>query len=326
MRKRVMVFAEQRDGKVHPVSYELLGKGRELADKFGAELCSVLLGYHIRKEAEELLYYGADQVFLYDHPSLKEFDVVLYKRNIVNLVEEKKPEIFLLGATRIGRSLGPRIAAALNAGLTADCINLNVDEGGNLIQIRPAFSGNILAHIKTKTRPQMASVRYKVMEKLKRNPNRHGKIIKKDVSLLEDTGMKIIKKEKRRKVDLTEAKVIVSGGRGLRKPEDFDILKELADQLGGVIGSSRPLVDDGWMGREHQVGFSGNTVKPKLYIACGISGAPQHLAGMRDSNTIIAINTDPSAPIFKVADYGIVGDLYQVIPKLINNLKRVGAK
>lgn len=324
MRKGVMVFAEQKDGRIHPVSYELLGKGRELADKLGAGLSSVLLGHRIGKEAKKLIYHGADQVFLYDHPYLKEFDAVSYKQNIVNLVKEEKPEIFLLGATRIGRSLGPRVAAALNTGLTADCIDLSLDEEGNLIQIRPAFSGNILANIKTKTRPQMATVRYKVMEKRQRNRDRSGKIIEKDVVFLENTETRIIEKERGRKVDITEAEVIVSGGRGLRKPEDFNILKELADLLGGVIGSSRSLVDEGWIGREHQVGFSGNTVRPKLYVACGISGAPQHLAGMRGSNTIVAINTDPSAPIFRVADYGIVGDLYEVIPKLINEIKRGG--
>ncbi len=326
MSKGVMVFAEQRDGKIHPISYELLGKGRELADKLEKGLSSVLIGNHVRKEAEELIFHGADQVFLYDHPSLTEFDVIRYKQNIVDLVREEKPEILLLGATRIGRSLGPRIAAALETGLTADCIDLSVDENGNLIQIRPAFSGNILAHIKTKARPQMATVRYKVMKKMQRNPNRLGKIIWKDAVLMENTKRRTLKKERGRKVDIADAEVIVSGGRGLKKAEDFGVLKKLADLLGGVIGSSRSLVDEGWIGREHQVGFSGNTVKPKLYIACGISGAPQHLAGMRGSEIIVAINADPSAPIFRVADYGIVGDLYEVVPKLIKEIKRLGVR
>lgn len=240
----------------------------------------------------------------------------------MNLVKEENPEIFLLGATHLGRSLGPRIAVALKTGLTADCIDLKVDEEGNLIQIRPAFSGNILAHIKTKTRPQISTVRYKVMEKRKRDPTRKGEIIMKDSEVVENSGTNILKKEKAGEVNITEADIIVSGGRGLKKPDDFKILHELADFLGGVVGSSRPLVDEGWIGREHQVGFSGNTVKPKLYFACGISGAPQHLAGMRDSDIIVAINTDPSAPIFKVADYGIVGDLYEVVPKLIDEIRK----
>lgn len=320
--KGVMVFAEQEDGKIHPVSYELLGKGKEIADMLGVELSCVLLGFQMEKEANELIYHGADKFFLYDHPSLKEFDVVSYKQNMVNLVREEKPEILLLGATHLGRSLGPRVAAALKTGLTADCIDLKVDEGGNLIQIRPAFSGNILAHIKTKTRPQMSTVRYRVMEKIERDPARKGKIIAKEVEVVEKSGLKLMKKEKAGEVNITEADVVVSGGRGLKKPDDFDILRELAGLLGGVVGSSRPLVDEGWIGREHQVGFSGNTVKPKLYIACGISGSPQHLAGMRDSDVIVAINTDPSAPIFKVADYCIVGDLYEVLPKLIDEMRR----
>ncbi len=320
--KGVMIFAEQEDGKIHPVSYELLGKGRDIADKLGVKLSCVLLGFQMKNEVNELICQGADKLFLYDHPSLKEFDVIRYKQNIVNLVKEENPEIFLLGATHLGRSLGPRIAVALKTGLTADCIDLKVDEEGNLIQIRPAFSGNILAHIKTKTRPQMSTVRYKVMEKRERDPTRKGEIIMKDAEVIENSGMKILKKEKAGEVNITEADIIVSGGRGLKKPDDFKILHELADFLGGVVGSSRPLVDEGWIGREHQVGFSGNTVKPKLYFACGISGSPQHLAGMRDSDIIVAINTDPSAPIFKVADYGIVGDLYEVVPKLVDVIRK----
>jgi len=319
--KGLMVFAEQRDGKIHPVSYELLGKGREIADKLGMELSSVLLGYQMGEETNELIYYGADRVFLYDHATLKEFNLLNYKHNIVRLIEEVRPEIFLLGATHLGRSLGPRIAVALNTGLTADCIGLDVDEEGNLMQIRPAFSGNILAHIKTSTRPQMSTVRYKVMQKRERDSARKGEIITKDVELV-DSLLTIVNKERVGAVNIEEAEVIVSGGRGLKKPEDFKILQGLADLLDGVVGSSRPLVDDGWIGKEHQVGFSGNTVKPKLYIACGISGSPQHLAGMRGSDVIVGINIDPSAPIFKVADYGIVGDLYKVVPELTNNLER----
>jgi len=321
--KGLMVFAEQREDRIHPVSYQLLGKGTEIADKLGVEVSSVLLGNQMEEKAKELIYYGADKVFLYDHPALKEFDLLNYKHNLVKLIREVKPEIFLLGATRLGRSLGPRVAAALGTGLTADCIGLDTDEDGNLIQIRPAFTGNILAQIKTATRPQMSTVRYKVMQKKARDPNRRGEIIKRDAELV--PSLLTIKKQERLSevnIAITEADVIVSGGRGLKKAEDFGILADLAELLGGVVGSSRPLVDDGWIGREHQVGFSGNTVKPKLYVACGISGSPQHLAGMRGSDVIVAINTDPSAPIFRVADYGIVGNLYEVVPKLANEIKR----
>ncbi len=321
--KGLMVFAEQRGDRIHPVSYQLLGKGTEIADKLGVELSSVLLGNQMEEKANELIYYGADKVFLYDHPALKEFDLLNYKHNIVKLIREIKPEIFLLGATRLGRSLGPRIAVALGTGLTADCIGLDVDEDGNLIQIRPAFTGSILAQIKTATRPQMSTVRYKVMQEKARDPNRRGEIIKRDAELVSSL-LTIKRKERLSEVNIaiTEADVIVSGGRGLKKAEDFGILADLAELLGGVVGSSRPLVDDGWIGREHQVGFSGNTVKPKLYVACGVSGSPQHLAGMRGSDVIVAINTDPSAPIFRVADYGIVGNLYEVVPKLANEIKR----
>ena len=318
--KGLMVFAEQRGGRIHPVSYELLGKGKEIADRLGVELSSVLLGHQMEEEAKELIYYGADKVFLYDHPAFKDFDLLNYKHNIARLVREVKPEIFLFGATRLGRSLGPRVAVALDTGLTADCTGLDLDEDGNLIQIRPAFTGNILAHIKTATRPQMSTIRYKVMQKKVRDANRGGGIIKKDAELVPSL-LTIKKKEKLGGVNIAEADVIVSGGRGLKKAEDFGILATLAELLGGVVGSSRPLVDDGWIGKEHQVGFSGNTVKPKLYVACGISGSPQHLAGMRDSDVIIAINSDPSAPIFKLADYGIVGDLYEVVPRLTNEIK-----
>ena len=318
----VMVFAEQEDGKVHQVTYELLGKGRELAEKSKAMLSSVLLGYQVEKEAEELIYYGADRVFLYDHPSLKDFDVIRYKENLVSLVREEKPGIFLIGATRIGRALGPRVAAALQTGLTADCVELDVDEKGSLIQIRPAFSGNIMAKIRTKTKPQMATVRYKVMKKMERNPDRKGEIIKKKVRIVEETGIEILEKRESSEVDLAEAEIVVSCGRGLRKPEDIRLIEKLAESLNGVLGSSRPLVDDGWISKEHQVGFSGNTVKPKLYIACGVSGAPQHLFGMRDSEIIIAVNKDPSAPIFNFSDYGVIGDIYEVIPSLIEAIRR----
>ena len=321
--KGLLVFAEQREGGIHPLSYQLLGKGAEIADRLGVKVSSVLLGSQAEEQAKELIYHGADKVFLYDHPALEEFGVLNYKHNLVQLVKEVKPEIFLMGATRLGKSLAPRVAVALGTGLTADCISLDIDEEGNLIQIRPAFAGSILAQMKTVTRPQMSTVRYKAMTAQARDPGRRGEIIRRDAELV--PSLLTVKKREglvETRVAITEADVIVSGGRGLKKAEDFDILADLAGLLGGVVGSSRPLVDSGWIAKEHQVGFSGSMVKPKLYVACGISGSPQHLAGMRSSDIIICINTDPSAPIFRVADYGIVGDLYEVVPKLVKEIKR----
>ncbi|MCD6465340.1 electron transfer flavoprotein subunit alpha/FixB family protein [Candidatus Bathyarchaeota archaeon] len=319
----VLVFAEQEDGEVHKVTYELLGKGRELADRLEKKLCAVLLGYNLEDEAKELIYYGADKVYLFDHPSLKEFDVIRYKQNIVDLIRDIQPHIFLIGATRIGRSLAPRIAAALKTGLTADCVDLDLDEEGNLVQIRPAFSGNIMAQIKSRTKPQMATVRYKIMKPLNRDPERKGEIIRKEVEDVKETGIKVLDKLSAGEVNISEADVIVSAGRGLKSPGDFKLIRELAALLGGVVGSSRPLVDMGWIGKEHQVGFSGNIVKPKVYMAFGISGSPQHLFGMRDSDIIIAVNKDPSAPIINVSDYYIIGDLYEILPQLICELKKV---
>ncbi|NLE94535.1 MAG: electron transfer flavoprotein subunit alpha/FixB family protein [Dehalococcoidia bacterium] len=313
--KGLMVFAEQREGKIHPVSYELLGKGTEIAQRLGIEVSAVLLGSDMGSEINELFYYGAQKVYYFDHPVLRDFDLLNYKHNIARLVNEVKPETLLVGATHLGRSLAPRIAAAIGTGLTADCTSLEVGDEGNLVQIRPAFSGNIFAHIRTTTRPQMATVRYKVMQKLPRDAGKRGELIRKDAEII-DSVLKIVDKQSTGGVNIADADVIVCGGRGLKGAADFALLEDLAGALGGVVGCTRPVVDDGWMGKEHQVGFSGNTVKPKLYVAVGVSGSPQHLAGMRDSDVIVAINADPSAPIFKLADYGIVGDLYEVIPKL----------
>ncbi|MEM2443426.1 MAG: electron transfer flavoprotein subunit alpha/FixB family protein [Candidatus Bathyarchaeia archaeon] len=318
----VLVFAEQENGEIHNVVYELLGKGRELANRLNKMLCAVLLGFGLEEKSRELIYYGADRVYLFDHPSLKNFDVIRYKHNIVKLVNEVKPDIFLIGATRMGRSLAPRIAAALRTGLTADCVDLDLDDEGNLVQIRPAFSGNIMAQIRTRTRPQMATVRYRMMKPLSRNPNRTGEIVRMETEFLENSGIEILDRVSASGVNLSEADIIVAAGRGLKSPEDLKFIEEVANLLGGVVGASRPLVDAGWIGREHQVGFSGNTVKPKVYIAFGISGSPQHLFGMRDSDIIIAVNKDPSAPIINFSDYYVIGDLYEIIPPLIRELKR----
>jgi len=238
------------------------------------------------------------------------------------LIKKVKPEICLIGATSLGRSLAPRLAASLETGLTADCTGLEIDEDGKLIQIRPAFSENILAHIKSDKYPQMSTVRYKEFDESKRDENRKGQIVKVDAVEPENELVKVIKELKSQEVNISDASVVVAAGKGLKKAEDMAMIKELADLLSGVVGASREIVDDGFISKDFQVGYSGNRVKPKLYIACGISGAPQHLAGMKESDFIVAINTDPSAPIFNVADYGIVDDMYKVVPDLINKIKQ----
>lgn len=320
-KREILVFAEQRRGRVHPVTIELLGKAIELSNRLPLMVSSVLMGRDVQGEAQELIYYGSKKVYLFEDSSLYSYDPILYKTNIVALAKEINPYAILFGSTHIGRSLAPRVAASLRTGLTADCTNLSIDEDGAFIQIRPAFTGNILAHIKTKTSPSMSTVRYKVMQRAKRDEKREGTIVKM-TPLPNDPSWEVIDERVIEGINLPDAEVIVSGGRGLKRAEDFKMLEELAKLLGGVVGSSRPLVDEGWIGKEHQVGFSGNTVKPKLYIACGISGSPQHLAGMRDSEMIVAINSDPSAPIFRYADMGIIGDIYEIIPKMIEKLKR----
>lgn len=317
----ILVYAEANGPEIHPISFELLGKARELAEGLGLEVWSAALGCGISDKASELIYHGADKVYVYDDEGLRDMNVVAYKNVLVELVREIKPEIFLLGATPWGRSLAPRIATALDTGLTADCIDLQVSEGGKLIQIRPAFTGNILAHIETVSKPVMATIRYRVMKKLPRDPSRRGEIIVRKIERIGYNGIKCLGKVSERRVSLADAEIVVAGGKGLKRKEDLGLLEELANLIGGVVGVSRPLVEEGWISKDHQVGFSGNVVKPKLYIACGISGSPQHLAGMRDSNIIIAINNDPSAPIFRHADYGVITDLYDFIPKLLNFLK-----
>ena len=329
--KGVWVFAEQRNGKLMSTAFELIGEGRKLADKLGVELSAVLLGSDVANLAEELIHYGADKVILADHPELKLFTTDAYTKVITDLVNSKKPEIILIGATNIGRDLGPRIAARLDTGLTADCTKLEIDEEQRiLLQTRPAFGGNIMATIITpKHRPQMSTVRPGVMKKLTPDANRKG-IVEKVEVVLEKKDIRTIVKEvvksAKQAVNLIEAEFIVSGGRGLGGPEGFKLIEDLAKELNGVVGSSRAAVDSGWISHDHQVGQTGKTVRPKIYVACGISGAIQHLAGMQSSDCIIAINKNPDAPIFDVADYGIVGDLYKVIPMMIEEVRRIKAE
>lgn len=326
--KDIWVFAEQRQGKITPVVIELLGEGRKLADTKGIKLNAILVGKDVNGLAEELIAYGAETVYVADDPLLENFTTDGYTKVIVDAVNEIKPEIVLIGATNIGRDLAPRIASRLNTGLTADCTKLEIDpEDGKIKQTRPAFGGNIMATIICPdARPQMSTVRPGVMDKAVRNDDNKGNIVPLKYDIKEsDIRTKIIEivKHAVEKVSLTDANIIVSGGLGLQNADGFKLIEELADKLGGVVGSSRAAVDAGWIDKSHQVGQTGTTVKPNLYIACGISGAIQHLAGMKESSIIVAINKDPDAPIFSVADYGIVGDLYKVIPEIISEIDAV---
>lgn len=316
----VCVFAEQNEGEIHPVSFELLGKGRELADELDTFLSTIFLTSD-GSDVEELIYRGADKVYHCENSVFGEPKEIIFKENIVQVIKKEKPEIFLIGATNFGRSLAPRVAASLKNGLTADCTGLEISEEGKLVQIRPAFTGNVLAHILSSTLPQMSTVRYGEFDEPDRESDRSGEVIEIDPQLDVGRDIEILEKLEVEEVNLEEANIIVSGGRGLKDPNDFDLLRDFADLLGGKLGCSRPIVDEGWIEREHQVGYSGKRVKPEVYIACGISGAPQHLAGMKKSDVIIGINSDPSAPIFEVADYGIVGDLYEVVPMLADRIK-----
>lgn len=319
--KNVWIFAEQRQGVITPVVKELLGEGRKLAGAIGTDVCAVLLGNDIGHLAQELIRYGADKVYLADHPMLENFTTDAYTKVITDAIEEYKPEIVLYGATHIGRDLAPRIAARVNTGLTADCTKLEIDpEDKKIMQTRPAFGGNLMATIICPDhRPQMSTVRPGVMEKLEPDDSRQGEVIHVEVKLtaadIRTQVLEIVKSAKEM-VSLTDADVIVSGGRGLGNSEGFEVIKKLADAMGGVVGASRPAVDSGWIDHSHQVGQTGTTVKPKIYVACGISGAIQHLAGMQSSDIIIAINKNPRAPIFDVADYGLVGDLYEIVPMM----------
>jgi len=321
--KGVWCFAEQSKGRIASVAYELLGIGRKLADSLNTELSAVLFGKS--QEVEELIKWGADKVYYADAPQYDSLDDELYSKTMVKLIKENKPEILLAGATAIGRSFIPRVAARLKVGLTADCTGLEIDrETGNLLQIRPAFGGNIMATILSPTsRPQIATVRPRVMKRGEYIAQRKGEIIK--IEPLNPTGrvriLERIEDACLSRVNLQDAKVIVSGGRGLGSPEGFKMLWELANLLGGTVGASRAAVDEGWIPYAHQVGQTGKTVCPKLYIACGISGAVQHLVGMQSSDIIVAINKDPDAPIFNVATYGIVGDLKVIVPLIIKKLK-----
>ena len=331
MNKDIYVVVEQVDGVVQKVGIELIGIASKLAADLGQEVVAVLLGKEVKGLAENLIHHGANKVICVEDPILEHYATEPYTKALNAIVEAKKPEIVLYGATSIGRDLAPRVSARVHTGLTADCTKLEIDpETKLLLMTRPAFGGNIMATIVCKEfRPQMATVRPGVMQALPTDTSRTGEVELFKVEFTDaDMNIKIreVIKEKHAKVDITEAKVLVSGGRGIGNAEYFDVLKELADELGGLVTSSRANVDAGWIGRERQVGQTGKTVRPDLYMACGISGAIQHLAGMEDSEFIVAINKDVQAPIFDVADLGVVGDLHKIMPILIDKVRALKAE
>ncbi len=344
--KDVWVYTEQRDGKLMKVALELLGEGCRLSREMGegARVCAVLIGDETDGLFDELYAYGADAVYQIEDPLLKTYTTDGYAKVMTDAIREYKPEIVLFGATHIGRDLAPRIAARLDTGLTADCTRLDIDTGNymdylqtyttastagldpesrdtGLKQTRPAFGGNLMATIITpRTRPQMATVRPGVMDKLEKKEGAKGELIRVEAKIsADDIQVEVLEVVKAAKelVSLTDAEIICSGGRGLGGPEGFELIGQLADQVGGMVGASRAAVDAGWIDQSHQVGQTGTTVKPKIYFACGISGAIQHLAGMQTSDIIIAINKDPEAPMMQLADYAVCGDLKKVIPEII---------
>lgn len=324
----VWVFIEQTEGEAAKVSWELIGKGRELADSLRVNLFAVVIGENVEHLCLEAFAYGADSAYLVDAPVFRHFRTETYLKAVCSLVEKFRPEVILMGATGLGRDLAGAVATVMKTGLTADCTGLAVDEKRNLMQTRPAFGGNIMATIMCdKFRPQMSTVRPHVMPMPARIEGRQGEIIRARVEIREEEVrakvLEIVADTGKNIVDIGGAEFIVSGGRGMMAPENFAMLQELADELGGVVAGSRSAIDAGWLPPERQVGQTGKTVRPKIYIACGISGAIQHLVGMQDSDLIIAINRDKDAPIFEVAHYGIVGDLFQIIPAITRCIREL---
>jgi electron transfer flavoprotein alpha subunit len=325
--KGVWVFAEQHKGSVASVALELLGEGRKLADKRKTKLSAVFIGSGIKGRTNELIAHGADMVYIADDPALGDFNDDSYAAILTTLAMQHKPEIILAGATAIGRSFFPKVASALYTGLTADCTVLDIDaETGHLHQTRPAFGGNIMATIVTPNhRPQMATVRHKVMKPSPRDDSRTGDIIDIKYTQSGELRTRVLRtvEELGETVNICEADIVVAGGRGLGSAKNFQLVAELAKALGGAVAATRGAVDEGWVPYPHQVGQTGKTVCPKLYIACGISGAIQHVAGMQSSDVIVAINKDPDAPIFNVATYGIVGDVHEILPLMIKKIREM---
>lgn len=324
--KNIFVFVEQREGKIQNVGLELLGKARELANDLGQEVYAMFLGHNIKNQAQELISFGADKVLLAEDESLAVYTTEPYTQAITQMINEYKPSIVLIGSTTIGRDLGPRVSARVNTGLTADCTKLEInEEDKELWSTRPAFGGNLMATIVCPNhRPQMSTVRPGVMQRMAKDTNRKGEVLEYKVSFNRDKFkvkvLETVKKEAN--IDITEAKVLVSGGRGVGNKEGFKKLEALAEVLKGEVSSSRAMVDAGVIDHERQVGQTGKTVRPNLYLACGISGAIQHVAGMESSEFIVAINKDKYAPIMQLADLGIVGDLHKIVPMLTEKIKQ----
>ncbi len=325
--KNIWVFAEQRHGQIAPVVFELIAEGKKLAEKLNVKIAAVLLGHRIKNKVDELISYGAEIVYIVDDPVLEEFLDEPYCEVLSWLIKDEKPEIILMGATNIGRSFASRVATRIYTGLTADCTALEVDlKTRNLLQTRPAFGGNVMATILTpRHRPQMATVRHKVFKPLQKDESRKGEVIEKKYdftnSKIRTKFLEFIK-DTTAKVNLAEADIIVSGGRGVGSAEGFKLIEEFADLIGGAVGASRGAVDSGWIPYSHQVGQTGRTVAPKVYIACGISGQIQHLVGMSSSDIIVAINKDPEAPMMKLATYSIEADMFEILPQLIKIIKQ----
>jgi len=327
MSKDIYVFIEQRDNKLEKVGIELLGKARELADILNEKVVAMLIGESVKKHSDLLIHHGADKVIVIEDPMLKEYVTEPYAKSVFHIIKKYEPEIVLFGASSIGRDLAPRMAARIHTGLTADCTKLDIEDESNLLLMtRPAFGGNLMATIVCENfRPQMATVRPGVMQAMDSDASRTGEVIEEKLEFTaEDMNVKIIDvlKHENKKKDITEADILVSGGRGLGGPEGFKPLEELAEVLGAEVSSSRAAVDSGWITKDRQVGQTGKTVRPELYFAIGISGAIQHLAGMEESDLIIAVNKDSDAPMFEVADLGVVGNLNAVVPKLTELIKK----
>ena len=319
----IAVYADQTEGEIHPVTCELIGKARELAAVIGQPVYVLLIGSGMDEAAQRLRRYGADKIYVYDDPQLKYFRCEPYAAVFTHFVNTVKPGSILVGATTVGRQLAPRVAARLKTGLTADCTVLEMNENSDLSQIRPAFGGNIMAHIKTPNhRPQMATVRYKVMRAPQRS-DPSGEVIRCSCAGLDlSSGVEVLRIARKEQEQFIEASdVLVAAGRGIKKEEDLAMLETLAGLLGGQLACTRPLAERGWIDAKRQIGLSGRTVRPKLIITAGVSGSVQFAAGMNNSDTIFAINSDPNAPIFKIAHYGIVGDLYGIIPELIRKIR-----
>lgn len=322
--KGIVVYVDHVDGKIHPVTFELLGKAKELAAITGHPVYALFMGNHITEQSRELLHYGADKVFVYEEEELARFKIEPYTAVFEDFIGKIKPSSILVGATTVGRQLAPRVAARMKTGLTADCTILEMNEDTDLSQIRPAFGGNIMAHIKTPNhRPQMATVRYKIMNAPKRQEEAEGEIVSCAIAK-EKLGshvevLDIVQKEKEQFIE--NADVLVVAGRGVKKPEDLANLQKLADLLGGQLACTRPVAEAGWLPAKCQIGLSGRTVRPKLIITCGVSGAVQFTAGMNHAENIFAINSDLKAPIFKTAHYCLVGDLYEILPQLIQKIE-----